>query len=256
MFRAVVPLLILVIAPAWVGLRAAETVAIAAAANLIYVMEPLKVAFNQAQPDVRLKVTTGASGNLFAQIQHGAPFDVFLSADTEYPHQLVGAKLGDGSTLRTFAVGRLVAWTMHPELEIGDLRTAIRSPRVQKIAIAQPKTAPYGRAAQAALEKLGVRSDVERKLVIGESITQTAQFVETGNADLGFVALSLVLSPKLALRGHWVEVPRELYAGIPLDHAVVLTNRGARNAAAKRFLDFLQSDAAKKILRTFGYGSP
>src|SRR5581483_11730760 len=175
----------------------------------------------------------------FAQLKNGAPFDVFLSADTEYPRQIVAAGLGDAATQRTFATGRLVFWTTRADLELARLADAVRVPRVKKIALAQPKTAPYGRAAQAALEQLGVWRDVEAKIVIGENIAQTAQFIETGNADAGFVALSLVASPRLAPRGRWIEVPPALYARVPLDHALVLTTRGAQNPAARRYVEFL-----------------
>ncbi len=236
------------------GLRAADTVSIAAAANLVYALDALTAEFKRSVPGVEVPTTTGASGSLFAQIKNGAPFDLFLSADTDYPTQLVAAGLGDASSLRTFATGRLVFWTTRPDFDVSDLKAAVRSPRVKKLAIAQPRSAPYGRAAQAALENLGVWAEAQPKAVFGENITQTAQFIETGNADAGFVALSLVLSPRLAHVGRWLEVPVNLYAHVPLDHAVVLTNRGRTNTAAKRYLDFLTTDAAKNILRNFGYG--
>jgi molybdate transport system substrate-binding protein len=231
-------------------------VSVAAAANLVYALEAINAEFKQAAPDIAVTSTSGASGNLFAQLKNGAPFDVFLSADTDYPKQVVAAQLGDAATLRTFATGQLVFWTMRSDLGVTDLAAAVRDARVKKLAIAQPRTAPYGRAAQAVLEELGVWSVAQPKLVIGENITQTAQFIETGNADAGFVALSLVKSPKLANRGHWTDVPAELYATVPLDHAVVLTKRGADNAAARRYLDFLSSEPAKKIFREYGYRVP
>ncbi len=233
-----------------------STVSVAAAANLVYALDSLHAAFKHAAPDVVVTVTTGASGSLFAQIKHGAPFDVFLSADTEYPTQLVSARLGEATSLRTFATGRLVLWTTRADLDVENFAGALRAPSVKKIALAQPRSAPYGRAAQAALEKLGAWDELRSQLVFGESISQTAQFVETGSADLGLVAMSLVLSPKLKSKGRWKELPADLYSGVPLDHAAVLTNRGAKNPAAKRYLDFLRSDAAKKILRQFGYGVP
>jgi molybdate transport system substrate-binding protein len=236
--------------------RGAETVAIAAAANLIYALDALDAAFQRASPGVSVSTTTGASGNLFAQIRNGAPFDVFLSADTEYPRQLAAADLGDSGTLRTFATGRLVLWTTRHDLNLYDIATLLRSATVKKIAIAQPRTAPYGRAAQAALTKLGVWTEVQPKLVIGENISQTAQFIQTGNADVGFVALSLVISGSLAGQGQWREVAPALYAGVPLDHAAVLTRHGAANPAARRFLDFLTGETAQDILHRFGYATP
>jgi len=233
-----------------------STVSVAAAANLVFALDALNAEFRRAHPDTELVSTTGASGSLFAQIKNGAPFDVFLSADTDYPKQLAAAGLGDATTVRTFATGKLVLWTTRPDLALRDLATAVRSPLVKKLALAQPRTAPYGRAAQAALEKLGVWSDAQPKVVFGENISQTAQFVETGNADAGFVALSLVLSSPLADRGRWLEVPAALHAAVPLDHAAVLTSRGTANPAAKLYLDFLRTESAKKIFVRFGYAVP
>lgn len=234
----------------------APTVSIAAAANFIYALDALNQEFKRVAPNVAVTSTTGSSGSLYAQIKHGAPFDLFLSADTDYPQQIVSANLGERSTLQVFATGRLVAWTTRAELDLSDLARAIRAPTVRKIAIAQPRTAPYGRAAQAALDYAGAWHEAEPKLVLGENITQTAQFIETGNAEFGLVALSLVLSPRLANRGHWKEIPPGWYATVSLDHAAVLTKRGDKNAAARRYLQFLQGEAAKKILQDFGYRVP
>jgi molybdate transport system substrate-binding protein len=253
MSRVVFRLLFALAAPALSG---AEKVSIAAAANLVYALDALTAEFRRTNADVTVTTTTGASGNLFAQIKNGAPFDVFLSADTEYPRQVADARLGDVATLRTFATGRLVLWSMRADLPLDDLMATVRSAGVQKLALAQPKTAPYGRAARAALEKVGGWSAAQPKVVIGENITQTAQFVETGNADAGFVALSLVVAPRLNNVGHWAEVPRALYADVPLDHAAILTTHGAANPAAGRYLAFLGSEPAKKILRQFGYAVP
>lgn len=238
-------------------LAAASTkVSVAAAANLVYALDALNAEFKRSAPEIAISSTTGASGSLFAQIKNGAPFDVFLSADTDYPKQVAAAGLGDATTLRTFATGRLVLWTTRAEIDVTDISAALCAPATKKIALAQPRSAPYGRAAQMVLENAGVWRDAQRKLVFGESISQTAQFVETGNAEVGFVAMSLVLSPKLATKGRWQEVPPEWYAAVSLDHAVVLTTRGAANPAAKKYLEFLASDAARKILREFGYGVP
>jgi len=252
-WRLVAALLVTLLPPA---VRAQEKAAIAAAANLIPVLDALHAEFRRAAPSVTLTVATGASGSLFAQIQHGAPFDVLLSADTEYPQQLIAAKLAGAATLRIFATGRLVLWTTRADLDLTDFAAALRSPRVNKIALAQPKTAPYGRAAEGVLQQLGAWHAVQPRLVFGESISQTAQFVETGSADLGFVALSLVLSPALQRKGRWIAFAASQHPGVSLDHAAVLTNRGAGNPAAKRYLDFLASAPAQKILRDFGYGVP
>jgi molybdate transport system substrate-binding protein len=238
------------------AVAAPPRVSIAAAANLVHVVEALNAEFKRDAGNVALTSTIGASGSLFAQIKNGAPFDVFLSADTDYPKLLVAAGLADETTLRTFATGQLVMWTTRSGVDLSDIGAAVRSAAVKKIALAQPTTAPYGRAARAVLEKLGVWSEVQRKLVFGESIAQTAQFVETGNADIGFVALSLVRAPALVAKGRWHEIPAEWHAEVSLAHAAVLTKRGAGNPTAQAYLTFLASDAAKHILRGFGYRTP
>jgi molybdate transport system substrate-binding protein len=239
-----------------VSAPARPAVSIAAAANLVYVLEALETDFKRLNPGVVLTSTIGASGSLYAQVRNGAPFDVFLSADTEYPEQIAAAGLGPASTLHVFATGRIVVWTMRAGIDLSDLRQAIQSPAVRRVALAQPRTAPYGRAAQAALEHSGVWREAQPKLVFGENIAQTAQFVETSNADLGIVALSFVLSPRLANKGRWKEIAPESYRAVSLDHAAILTHRGAANPAAAQYLEFLRGPGAKKILRDFGYATP
>ena len=234
--------------------RGEETLSIAAAANLVHALDALNAEFARAVPGVAVTTATGSSGSLVAQIKNGAPFDLFLSADLDYPRALITAGLADGKSLAVFATGRLVLWTMRPGLNLESITEVVRDPAVKKIAIANLDTAPYGRAARQALEKLGAWSDAQPKLVIGENISQTAQFVATGNADLGFVALSLVLAPNLTEKGRWLAVPAERYA--PLAHGAVLTMRGAANPAALKYLAFLRSAAARKVLEGFGYGVP
>ncbi len=230
------------------------TLSVAAAANLVYALDTLNAEFKLSAPDVTLTSTTGASGNLVAQIKNGAPFDVFLSADLDYPQALIKGGHADAKTLTTFAIGRLVLWTTKPTIEVTDIVATVKSPAVQKLAVANPATAPYGRAALQVLDHLGLTATAQPKLVTGENITQTAQFVETGHADAGFVALSIVLSPKLKDQGRWHEVPAGLHT--PLDQGVVVTSRGATNPAAARYLAFLKSDPARRIFERFGYALP
>ncbi|HYD84907.1 MAG TPA: molybdate ABC transporter substrate-binding protein [Opitutus sp.] len=234
--------------------RDRETLSIAAAANLVYALDAVNAAFHHTAPEISLTVATGASGSLVSQIEHGAPYDVLLSADVDYPRALIAAGHAVPATLVTFATGRLVLWTTHPDIPLESIAATVRSERVRKLALAHLDTAPYGRAAQQTLEALGAWTDAQSKIVIGENITQTAQFVDTRNADAGFVALSLVLSPKLRDRGRWLEVPAELHA--PLDHAAVITQRGENNPAAARYLAFLRSKPAQEILQRFGYAVP
>lgn len=231
-----------------------RALSIAAAANLVYALGALDSEYNKTAPDVKVTTATGASGNLVAQIKNGAPYDVFLSADLDFPRALIAASQADGKTLETFAVGRLVIWTTRTDLDVSDVSTAIRSPLVRRLAVANATSAPYGRAAREAMDHLGVWADAAPKIVVGENISQTAQFVETGNADAGFVAMSLVLSPKLKDKGHWTEVPRDLYGAI--EQGAVITAHGTTNPSAPGYLEFLRSPAARKVLESYGYGLP
>jgi molybdate transport system substrate-binding protein len=227
---------------------------IAAAANLVYALDALDAQFMKAAPGVKVTSATGASGSLVAQITHGAPYDLFLSADATFPQALVKAGQADEKSLSTFALGRLVLWTTKPGIEVTDIAAAVQNPAVQKLAIANVAAAPFGRAAKQALEKLGAWSAVQPKLVIGENISQTSQFVETGNADAGFVALSIVISPRLKGKGRWTEVPAALYG--PLEQCAVITAHGSANPESAAYIAFLHSPEAKKILESFGYGIP
>jgi len=233
---------------------ATGALSVAAAANLVYALDALDAEFAKASPGVTVTSATGASGSLVAQIEHGAPYDVFLSADPDFPRALVRAGRADAGSLTAFAVGRLVLWTTEAGVDVSDIAAAVRSPAVKKLAIANVSTAPFGRAAKEALQKLGAWDDLQPKLVIGENISQTAQFVDTGNADAGFVALSIVISPKLRDKGRWTEVPAGLYGS--LEQCAVITAHGSSNPAAARYIAFLQSPAARAILVAFGYGIP
>ena len=232
------------------------SVSIAAAADLVYCLDELDGAFTKAHPGVDLKVATGSSGNFATQIRNGAPFEVFLSADVSFPRDLIKGGMADESTLTTYATGKLVLWTTHPEsIDVTKGPAVLREPGVVKrFAIANPEHAPYGRAAREALQHENLWDAVQTRLVIGENISQTAQFVETGNADAGFVALSLVLSPRLASVGKWQEIPAGDYA--PLEQAAVLTKAGANSALARAYLDFLRSPEARAIFDQYGFRLP
>jgi molybdate transport system substrate-binding protein len=220
----------------------------------VYVLAPLNAEFAKTNPEVAVTSEIGASGSLVAEISNGAPYDVFLSADVEFPQKLAQAGGASASSLVVFAIGKLVLWTTRPGLDLSSVESVVGNRSVQKIAIANPKTAPYGRAAEEVLTKLGVAGEAKGKIVFGENITQTAQYVSSGSADAGFVALSLVLSPKLKDKGRWLELPPALYA--PIAQGGILTTRGANNSAARRYLDFLGSPAAREIFAKFGYGIP
>ena len=231
-----------------------RAVSIAAAANLVYVLEALNAAYLLQAKETKLTVATGASGNLVAQIRKGAPYDVCLSADLLYPESLITSGDAEAKSLFTFATGRLVLWTTKPGLKLTSLQAVVQDETVRKLALANPDTAPYGQAARQALTAAGVWETVQSKLVMGENITQAAQFVETGNAEAGLVALSLVLAPRLKNRGHWIAVPETTYT--PIAQGAVLTRRGTNNQAAQHYLEFLRSEGARSILSQYGYLIP
>jgi molybdate transport system substrate-binding protein len=232
----------------------AETVTVAAASDLVFCLEKLNAAFQRANPGIQLKTATGSSGNFFAQIKNGAPFDLFLSADVAYPRALIAAGAADEVSLTRYAIGRIVLWTTRTDHDLSAGISAASQPAIKRLAIANPAHAPYGRAAREALQHAGIWDALQPRLVLGENISQTAQFVETGNADAGIVALSLVLSPRLKAVGHYVMIPESAHA--PLEQAAVLTKRGADNPSARAYLEFLRSTEARAIFDEFGFRLP
>ncbi len=243
--RALLLLMFLLIAGS-IGARA-DTVLIAVAANFAEPVKRLGGAF-AAETGHDLKISTGSTGALAAQIRNGAPFALFLAADEERPAQLEAEGLTVAGTRFTYAVGRLVLWGPDPRWLAAEPAAALTDSSLRHLAIANPRVAPYGRAAQETLSALGVWEAVEPKLVRGEDIAQTFQFVVSGNAELGFVALSQVLDHS----GSRWEVPQDLYA--PIRQQAVLLGPGKESAAAKGFLDFLRSQSAREIIRAAGYG--
>jgi molybdate transport system substrate-binding protein len=227
---------------------------VAAASDLSYCIDDLAAAFRREVPDAELKVSTGSSGNFYAQIRNGAPFEVFLSADMDYPRQLARLGAADEATLAPYAVGRIALWSGDGRIDVTQGLAVLRDARVTRVAIANPATAPYGRAAKAALERDGLWAAVQPKLVIGENIAQTAQFVQSGNAQLGIVSLASLRSPKLAGVGRYYLIPD---AGLaPIEQGAIVTQRGQRNPLAVRFVRFLGSPAARAILEENGFGLP
>jgi molybdate transport system substrate-binding protein len=234
----------------------AETLMVAAAADLTYCLAELNKSFQAQHADVEIRLSTGSSGNFFAQIQNGAPFDVFLSADLHYPEELIKAGDAVRTSLFIYGSGRLVLWTNKPQtVDVTRGLDALRDARVvQKVAIANPEHAPYGRAAKAALQKAGLWEEIQPRLVVGENIAQALQYIETQNADAGLVALALVRSPRLGGVGKYAEVDDRLYP--PLNQAAVITRHGADKAAAKAYLEFLWSTAARAVFDEYGFKPP
>lgn len=235
----------------WSALACAQTLHLAAASDLVYCLEELNTAFRRQEPEAQIKLTLGSSGNFFAQIKNGAPFDLFLSADLAYPRALIKDGLAEESSLTPYATGRIVIWSLNPRIDLSQGMAALSDPAVRRIAIANPDHAPYGRAAQAALRNAGLWNKLESRLAKGENIAQTAQFVETGNADAGIVALSLVKAPNLAGKGKVYEIPAALYPR--LEQGAVITRKGATNPLAARYLAFLRSPQARAIFDKYGF---
>ena len=231
--------------------KPSDKIIVATAANVQYVMADLKAAFEK-ETGKEIVIVVSSSGKLTSQIREGAPFDVFVSADSKYPREIY-AKGGGSEPPRVYALGSLVLWSMKigkSELEPEYLKTA----NVSKVAIPNPKLAPYGEAAMQVLEKLNLKDLVEPKLVFGESISQTAQYITTGSAEAGFNALSIVLSPEMKDKGNWVLIDSSLYT--PIEQAAILLNHSddsPKKETSKKFYDFLYSEKAKSILKKYGY---
>jgi len=232
----------------------ADTLYIAAASNLVYCIEGLNRQFQQQYPQLNIKLTTGSSGNLFAQIQHDAPYELFLSADTFYPQQLVNKQLADANTLKVYALGQIALWTNKSELDIKKGLELLKTTAIKRIVIANPDTAPYGMAAKLALQHKNVWNDVQKKLVFAENIAQTMQFVQTQNADIAVVAVSLLSTPHIQNKGNYWLIPQSYYS--PMAQAMVVTKRGQRNQWAYRYARFLQSASAQQILQQHGFVRP
>jgi molybdate transport system substrate-binding protein len=196
----------------------------------------------------------GSSGKITSQVKGGAPFDVFISADTEYPEALYKDGLAV-TKAKVYAYGVLVLWTKK-DLDLSKGLPLLTDAKVQKIAIANPRLAPYGREAIHAMEHFKLHAAVEHKLVYGESITQTTQFVDSGAADIGFIAKSIVIAPEMSGKGKWVEVPKDSYE--PIAQAVVVLKHGVetQSESANKFVDFLFTPKARAIFEKYGYGLP
>jgi molybdate transport system substrate-binding protein len=234
---------------------APRSVTVAVAANVKPAFEEIAARFQKAHPGVQVKATYGASGNFFAQIANGAPFDLFLSADAEFPAKVVEKGLADGKAF-TYAYGKLVVWVPRAsklDLEGKEL-AALADPSVQKIAIANPEGAPYGRAAKTALEKAGLYERLRDRIVMGQNVSQTAQFVQSGNAQAGFLPLSLAKTPPLSDEGRAWVVPASSYERIEQAGVVI---KGAKEAAlAHELAAFFTGDGAKDALERYGYDLP
>ena len=242
--------LALLLALCLAGPAAAEEAVVAVAANFSEVAELLAKDFEQASGH-KLTFVAGSTGKLYAQITNGAPFDAFLSADQETPARLEKEGQAVAGSRFTYATGRLTLWSPEPGRVASDGAATLKEGKFRLLAIANPELAPYGAAAKQALEKLGLWERFKDRIVMGETIGQAHAMVASGNAELGFVALSHVLSPRTETKGSRWDVPAHLYA--PLQQDAVLLARAAGNPAARGFLDFLRSAKARKVMETYGY---
>ena len=223
-------------------------ITIAAAANMQYAMEALKDTF-EIQTGIRCELIIGSSGKLTAQIREGAPYDIFVAADMKYPEELENEGMALAPAQR-YAKGTLVLWSMveglTPAMEV------LSTGAVNHIALANPKTAPYGRAARELLESYGLFDELEDKMVYGESISQTNQFILSQSAEAGFTALSVVLSPEMKGKGQWILLEDSLYS--PIEQGVILLrHKTTTSRAAWQFFDYLLSEEAGTILKEYGY---
>lgn len=232
------------------------TVRIAAAADLRFALPELLAEFERDNPDVRCVATFGASGTLFAQLQNGAPQDLFLSADLQYPERLIELNLADPDSLFRYAVGHLVIWVPNEsDLDLEHLGLgAVRVPSIRRVAIANPQHAPYGRAARAALDSAGLLDEVNERLVLAENVAQAGQFVESGAAEIGLISRSLALAPRMRERGRFWVVPEVAYP--PLIQGGVILRATPHGQAARRIRAFISSGRGQALLAQFGFGNP
>jgi len=228
---------------------------IAAAADLRYALDDVVKAFRQRHAEVRIEPTYGSSGMFYAQLVNHAPFDLYLSADVEYPRKLSAQGLTLPGSDFAYADGRIVVWTGNATgVDVARLgMDALRQPAVRHIAIANPAHAPYGRAAEAALHSLGLYDAVQGKLVMGENISQAFQMAQSGAAEVGIVALSLAIAPSAAGQGHYWEIPRDAYPRIQQGGAILKWTKNPE--AAHAFRAFLLAPEGRAILKRYGFSS-
>ncbi len=232
----------------------AQEIRVAAAADLQFVMQDVAARF-QKETGKTVKLTFGSSGNFFQQLQNGAPFDMFFSANLDYPRKLEAGGLSEPGTFFQYAIGRIVVWVPNDsKVDVSSGLQSLLNASIKKIAIANPEHAPYGQAAVAAMKTESVYDKIAGKLVLGENISQTATFVVSGSADVGIVALSLALSPNMKARGRYYEIPVGDY--LPIEQACVILKSSQQKDAARAFLNFIKTPAVAELFRAYGFALP
>ncbi len=231
----------------------AQEIRVAAASDLTAAL-PVIVQHFESDAKCKVLVSFGSSGNFYQQLQNGAPFDVFLSADVQYPQKLQDAGLTVPGTLTEYATGKLVLWTTSSsQLDLSQGLKVVLNPAIKKIAMANPQHAPYGKAAEAALKSAGLNDQIASKIVLGENVSQAAAFAESGNADIGILPLSLALSPTMKSAGRYVEIPQNEYP--PIRQAAVAMKNSHQVELAKKFVQYMSSDDARQVLQQFGFSA-
>jgi molybdate transport system substrate-binding protein len=247
------PILVLLVALVC-QLCAGQEITVAAASDLQSAMQEVAARFEK-ETGKTVKTIYGSSGNFFQQIQNGAPFDMYFSANLDYPRKLEAAGLTEPGSYYQYAKGKIVIWVPNEsKIDLSSGMQALLAPSVNKVAVANPEHAPYGQAAVAAMRKQNLYDRLKDKFVLGENISQTVSFVVSGSADAGIVALSLVLSPNMKDKGRYVAIPDGDYP--PIEQACVILGRSKNKETAVQFLSFLKTDAAGELLRRYGFEVP
>lgn len=232
----------------------AESLTIAAASDLKFALDAAVKQYQKNNAGDEITVIYGSSGKIFTQIQQAAPYDLYFSADINYPRQLVSEGFTSGDVI-PYAIGRIVLWAPKDKVDVSKMTLQdLTAPQFKHIAIANPKHAPYGKRAEEALKAAGVWAQIESRLVFGENISQTAQFIQTQNAQIGIIALSLALSAELKKQGRYQLIPDTLHH--PLEQGFVITKRAAGNALAHKFSRYMRSPEARKIMVEYGFTLP
>jgi molybdate transport system substrate-binding protein len=232
--------------------HAEEKITIAAAADLRFPLDEIVVLFKSTHPAAQIEITYGSSGNFSTQIRQGAPYDLYFAADIAYPRALKEEGFA-ASEVQAYGVGRIVLWSQSRDAS-GMTLADLTDPSIRKIAIANPQHAPYGKRAEEALKAAGVWEKIEPKLVYGENIAQTAQYVQSGNAQVGIIALSLALGPELSRQGSYALISDKLHQ--PLEQGFIITRRAADNSLARAFARFMASKQARATMTRYGFALP
>jgi len=235
-------------------LCSAQEITVAAASDLQFAFQDVAARFEK-ETGHSVKLTFGSSGNFFSQIQNGAPFDVYFSADIDYPKRLEAAGFAEPGSLYEYATGKIVLWAPSgSELDVSKGLRALLDSNVSKIAIANPEHAPYGRAAVAAMKRENIYDKVSSKLVLGENISQTASLVASGGADVGIIALSLAVAPTMKTKGQYSTVPGDEYP--PIQQAAIVLKSSKNKVVALQFMAFIKTPLIQAILREYGFTLP